>query len=321
VGDHVTVRDCVVRDCPGTGVSGAAVSGSFTLHGVEIHHCGAGSLAHQIYVATDNSRHPGAVFRMEFCYLHDGNGGNNVKSRAGRNEIYFNWIEGAYYHELDLIGADPTEQKAGTANLVREDSDVVGNVFYKPASSRGSIARIGTDGTGSSNGRFRFVNNTTVCDPGWAASSGVFKLQGPCESMEMHNNVFYHGGMRLFIVRKGNFPWGSADGITGSRNWIPAGSTGIPAGWTKTIQGTNPNFDNLAGFDFSPAANSPLRDAARLPTASSETFPFVAPLQTVKFLPPPRALYRPGSIHARPVNGVVDIGAFEYATGSPSVSR
>ncbi len=53
-----------------------------------------GISAHQIYMATDESAHPGSVFRMQFCYMHDGAGGNNVKSRSERNEIYYNWIEG-----------------------------------------------------------------------------------------------------------------------------------------------------------------------------------------------------------------------------------
>jgi hypothetical protein len=317
--DHVAVRDCVVRDCPGTGMSGAAVSGSFTLRGVEIFRCGAGTTAHQIYVASDNTRHPDAVFRMEFCFLHDGNGGNNVKSRVGRNEIHFNWIEGAAYHELDLIGAEPAEQKPGTADRVREDSDVVGNVFYKPASSRGGLARIGTDGAGASNGRFRFVNNTVVFDSGWTPGIGVFRLQGRCESVEMHNNVFYGGGTRLFLVRKAGFPWGRADSITGAHNWVPAGSTGIPAGWTKTILGNEPHFVNLAGFDFTPAPNSPLRDAALLPAESPAAFPFVTPLQTLKFLPSPRR--QPGLIRARPVTDALDIGAFEYSDAAGAASK
>jgi len=42
--------------------------------------------------------------------VHDGNGGNGVKSRAERNEIYYNWIEGSLYHELELIG--PTRRAA-----------------------------------------------------------------------------------------------------------------------------------------------------------------------------------------------------------------
>jgi hypothetical protein len=44
--------------------------------------------------------HPGSVFRLQYCFVHDANGGNNVKSRAERNEIYYNWLEGAVYHEL-----------------------------------------------------------------------------------------------------------------------------------------------------------------------------------------------------------------------------
>ena len=76
-------------------------------------------------MATDETAYPGAVFRMQHCYVHDANGGNNVKSRAERNEIYYNWIEGAYYHELELIGPDGQAE-----SLKREDSDVV--MFIDP---------------------------------------------------------------------------------------------------------------------------------------------------------------------------------------------
>lgn len=63
---------------------------------------------------------------------HHSNGGNNVKSRAERNEIYYNWIEDAYYHELELIGPDPGGAPDGwSEELKREDSDVVGNVLRK----------------------------------------------------------------------------------------------------------------------------------------------------------------------------------------------
>src|ERR1041384_8237829 len=55
-------------------------------------------------MATDETAFPGAVFRMQHCYVHDGNGGNNVKTRAERNEIYYNWIEGAAYRAVELSG-------------------------------------------------------------------------------------------------------------------------------------------------------------------------------------------------------------------------
>ena len=101
--DDITIRDSVVHDCPRQGILGADNdSGSILLERVEVHHCGGGDRDHQIYMATDEVAYPGSVFRMQFCWIHDGNGGNNVKSRAERNEIYSNWIEGAFYH-LSLI--------------------------------------------------------------------------------------------------------------------------------------------------------------------------------------------------------------------------
>ena len=88
-GDHITLRDSVVHDCPAQGILGADQdSGCFLLEYVEVHHCGGGDRDHQIYMATDEVAHPGAVFRMQYCYVHDANGGNSVKSRAERNEIY-----------------------------------------------------------------------------------------------------------------------------------------------------------------------------------------------------------------------------------------
>src|SRR6185436_5833994 len=98
-------------------------------------------------MATDEVAHPGAVFRLQHSYVHDsdfnnaGNGGNLIKSRAERNEIYYNWLENAFYHELELIGPDPNGAQAGwTEALKREDSDVVGNVIVH-RSAFGSVIR------------------------------------------------------------------------------------------------------------------------------------------------------------------------------------
>ncbi len=104
---------------------------------------------------------------MQYCYIHDANGGNAVKSRAERNEIYYNWIEGALYHELELIGPDPAGGVSEGA--AREDSDVVGNVLRKRNDF--AVVRFGGDGTGQSNGRYRFVNNTVITMPASRTSS------------------------------------------------------------------------------------------------------------------------------------------------------
>ncbi len=183
--DNIVIRDCVVHDCP-HGILGADEgSGDLTVEYCEIFACGEGDGRHQIYISTNENDYPGSVFRLRFCYIHDGTGGNNVKSRAERNEIYYNWLETPYYHNLELIGPDPA---GGVAeDKAREDSDVAGNVLIAQRYSRN--VRIGGDGTGQSFGRYRFMNNTFIhrnADP----ASQIFAHFG-VESVEMHNNVFY----------------------------------------------------------------------------------------------------------------------------------
>jgi hypothetical protein len=152
----ITIRDTVVHDCPGHGILGAdSDAGSLTLEYSEVYRTGSGSRRHGIYMATDETVYPGAVFRMQHCYVHDMNGGHAVKSRAERNEIYYNWIEGAYYRELELIGPD-----GQAPSRAREDSDVVGNVLVHRGTT--STVRIGGDGTGDTSGRYRFAWNTFI---------------------------------------------------------------------------------------------------------------------------------------------------------------
>src|SRR4029453_11388398 len=106
----------------------------------------------------DSRKYPGSVFRMQFCYIHDVLGGNAVKSRAERTELYYNWIEGAQYYEAELIGP------GGRCQGVREDADVVGNALIQTAQHESGVyvVRVGGDGTGETCGRYRFVNNLFV---------------------------------------------------------------------------------------------------------------------------------------------------------------
>ena len=117
---------------PPTGILGADWgSGSLTVEHSEVYRCGGGDRLHQIYTSADQDNYPDSVFRLQYSWIHDANGGNNVKSRAARNEIYYNRIEGAYYHELELIGAECCAE-----SVVREDSDVVGNLLVKKGAER-----------------------------------------------------------------------------------------------------------------------------------------------------------------------------------------
>lgn len=305
--NDVTVRDTVVHDCPAHGILGADTeSGSLTLDRVEVYRSGEGTRKHQIYVATDERMYPNAVFRMQHSYVHDSNGGNSVKSRAGRNEIYYNWIEGGTYHELELIGSEefPT-------NLLREDSDVVGNVLRK---TKGAFAvRFGGDGSGETKGRYRFVNNTVIADGG---TKYIFRLFDGLESVEMHNNVFASASATPFtLIRDVEAKWAKGHPIvTGSNNWVPTGMK-TPAQWTKTIAGSDPGFVNASALDYSPASGSALRNAGNNFPSSSSAAPFPNPLATASFIPPSRTIQAP---QTRANDGAIDIGALEVGSRQQS---
>ena len=170
-------------------------------------------------MATDEVAHPGSVFRMQYCYVHDANGGNNVKSRAERNEIYYNWIEGALYHELELIGPDPGGAPSGwTVDLKREDSDVVGNVLRKTGTS--FVARIGGDATGWSNGRYRFVNNTIITADGLGRGVPVVRpARERRDAQQHHRRERRLGGPNVMRADAGEFMWVNGTNIAGSNNW------------------------------------------------------------------------------------------------------
>lgn len=308
--DDLIIRDVLVRNCPAHGILGADQgSGSCLLEFVEVRNCGQGSSQHQIYMATDEVHHPGSVFRMQHCYLHDANGGNNVKSRAERNEIYYNWIEGGYYHELELIGCDGGD--TGNVHLKREDSDVAGNVLRKRRTAAGNdsnfaVTRIGGDGTGWTHGRYRFVNNTFLCGTG-----AVFRCFDTLESVEMHNNVFYRNGGGINLMRTVEAAWTQDTAvIAGSNNWVYQGAINIPPQWTGTILGTDPGFLEYASADFRPSPGSPLVNAGNGSPQGPPGFPFPNPLFPPAYQPP---LHQPIiAAWPRPVVSGLDIGAYEY---------
>jgi parallel beta-helix repeat protein/predicted outer membrane repeat protein len=317
----LTIRDCLIHDFPGMGILGADQgSGSLLVEYTEVYGCGYDGGIHQIYVATDEVNNPGSVFRMQHCYIHDANGGNNIKSRAERNEIYYNWIEGAFYHELELIGPE-WDACGGDQELAREDSDVVGNVLIKKQTAAGndpnfSVVRIGGDGTGESFGRYRFLNNTIICGTG-----SVFRMYDALESVEIQNNVFYNPTGNVLFKRTMEANWVTGqEVISGANNWTKTGTGELPVQLSGTILGDNPGFVYFAGENFFPSANSALINAGVLPTVSLPGFEFPNPLPQPLKLPPNGAIESVYAADNRITIGNIDIGAFEFQGGIPFYS-
>ena len=222
--DNLVVSNSIIHDAR-MGILGADHgSGSITVEYNEVYHNGTNGGHHNLYLAADEATHPDSVARVQNNYIHDANTGNGLKTRARRNEVYYNWFENNFYQSLELIGPDPEFGQVGdyyqfinTEALrainpeygeffQREDSDVVGNVIYH---TRGSLVRIGGDGTsdmsertgkvgpsyGQTYGRYRFVNNTFIDyedDTGKTTDPvQAIRIEFGVESVELYNNVFY----------------------------------------------------------------------------------------------------------------------------------
>ncbi|GAB2506678.1 hypothetical protein GCM10027084_21510 [Pseudoxanthomonas sangjuensis] len=325
---NVTVRDAYVHDCPSHGILGADQnSGSFTLEYSEIARAGAGTTRHSIYMQSDEVTFPDTVFRMRYNYIHDGNGGVLVRTRHQRSEIYYNWIENSVYGEMELIGPDCDTQKAGwTTNLRREDADVVGNVLVHTNSWQNAI-RIGGDLDGRSQGRVRLVNNTVVFARSGAANAVMVQLGAG--SLEMHNNVVYQtaAGSAPAIVRENpasevgqpdacepqsREPWSDGRKVAGSNNWVQTSATLVPAEWTGTLRGSDPQFADVAQRRLRPRQGSPLLAAGNNNPATPAAFPFPSPQPLPAYDPPLATKLAIGDAHPRLVlHGRIGIGALE----------
>jgi hypothetical protein len=321
-GDNIKVRGCVIHGCNHGLIGYGTGTGNVTVEYCEFYGNGVptgGATQHQIYMATDEFSHPGSIFRLQYCYLHDGVEGDNVKTRSQRNEIYYNWIElaGTSGHGLGLFAPDPEDNADVTVTTAREDADVVGNVIIQ---SRNACARIGGDTPGyPTNGRYRFVNNTFVLT---GTRGDAIRTFNTIETLEMFNNVIYgpSSGSDIRVLNDADGAWvHSPRSVTGSCNWVVTGATMVPAAaeWSNTLRGSTSPFVNAGTKDFRPGTGSALVNAGAASTPTIVLYPFPSPLFPPAYLPPQAALIDTGSAVHRPNDGTIDIGAFEAS--SPAV--
>ncbi len=320
-GHNIIVRNCVIHDCNHGLIGYGSGTGNVTVEYCEFYGNGVptgGATQHQIYMATDEIAHPGATFRLQFSYLHNGVEGDNVKSRAERNEIYYNWIElaGSSGHGLGLFAPDPDDNAQVDINTAREDADVVGNVIIQ---ARNACARIGGDWVGiPTNGRYRFVNNTFILTGG---RGDVIRTFNTVETLEMYNNVVYNinDGADIRVLNDADGEWVHAPrSVIGSHNWIVDGASRVPGDgeWQNTLRGSASPFLDVENKNYGPKDEGPLVNAGVGTTPTIEEHPFSDPLLSPVFHPPVATLIPFGVAEARPAKAVLDIGAFETGGGA-----
>ncbi len=236
--------------------------------------------------------------------------GNALKDRSAGLIVRYNWIE-AGNRQLDLVDGEDSI-------LIRNAPEyrktfVYGNILIEPdGAGNNQITHYGGDSGNTPNyrkGTLYFYNNTIVSTR--SGNTTLFRLSTNEETCDARNNIFYNtaSGTNLALIDDTGI-------LTISHNWLKPNwriSHGTPTGTVNnngtSVQGTSPNFVNEITQDFRLASNSAAINAGTNLLAD------VLPVNNVI-----RHYVKHQQSEARPVNGVLDIGAYEFGTASVQIT-
>jgi len=309
-GESITVRDCELTDS-GNGFfvasSDALASRNILVEGCFIHDNGnVGSIfEHNLYVAGI-----GMTFQHNrLGPLLPGASGNNLKDRSAGLVVRYNWIEGGN-RQLDLVDGEDSA-------LIRSDprygqTHVYGNVLIEPdaAGNRQLIHYGGDSGTTANyrKGTLWLYGNTFISRRTDANRTTLVRLSTNSETCDARDNIVSlpaAAGTSLSLM--------DTDGVLRfSHNWMEPGyrvSFGTFSGTVSddgsSVTGTNPGFVDEAAQDFHLAAGSTCRDAG------TPLDPAVLPEHTLM-----EEYLVHQSATARPDDGALDLGAYEFCSAS-----
>jgi len=228
---NVVIRDCYLHHCD-IGIFGDDRE-TATIEACEVAFNSTAKwngYAHNFYM------HGNRVV-LRHCYIHDCPYGQNYKTRAHYNELWYNWIVDSHQGEVGPVD--------GRGETDRPNSNVlmVGNVIVSPPKRTGNPSKFVLFGSelkgGSHDGTLFMFHNTLI-----AGSPEIIfvQLYDVKARAVIRNNVFY-GSKR--ILRNARKPLS----VVGSHNWVPADAD-VPKEFTDTITGTAPGFLNLRKRDF-----------------------------------------------------------------------
>jgi hypothetical protein len=307
-GENITVRNCKLHDSANgffvaSGDDG--VSRNILVEGNYIVGNGVvGSIfQHNNYTAAVN-----ITFQYNrFGPPRAGAPGVNLKDRSAGLVVRYNWIEGGN-RNLDLVDG---EDSAIIRNAPEYRKTLVyGNVFIKQDGGNNQSVHYGGDSGTTADyrkGKLYFYNNTLYSIR--AGTTVVMRLSTNEETCDARNNIFFNtsaGSNLALLAESGTLTVANNWAKTGWRNSHEGAFNGSVAGGATMVTGSAPGFVDGASQDFRLMSSSPAINAGTALHAD------VLPTYDVV-----RQYLQHQSSVGRPVNGVFDIGAFEFLSVAP----
>jgi hypothetical protein len=233
--------------------------------------------------------------------------GVNLKDRSAGLVVRYNWIEGGN-RNLDLV--DGEDSSIIRAAPEYRKTFVYGNILIKQDGGNNQAVHYGGDsGTVADyrKGKLYFYNNTLYSLR--AGTTVVMRLSTNEEQCDARNNIFYNtaaGTSLAMLAESGTLAIANNWAKTGWRNSHEAAFNGSVTGGTTTVAGTAPGFVDASAQDFRLLSTSPAVNAGT--TLHADVLPTNALI---------RQYAQHQSSIARPVNGAIDIGAFEFSSAAP----
>ena len=177
------------------------------------------------------------------CYIHDSMYGQNYKSRAHYNELWYNWIIDSMEGEVGPVDGRGATDQPNSHTLM------VGNVIVSRPDRNGNAAKfvlMGSELGGSHQGTLYMFYNVLIA----GTSRIVFiQLDDPLTHADIKYNIFM-GSPKILEKRF------EESSVTGMYNWLPNDAR-IPKGFSESIQGQEPGFVNIGQRNFSLNPDSP----------------------------------------------------------------
>lgn len=297
-GEHIVLRNLVIHDS-GNGLFASHAACDVT---VEFCHIFDNGNEGSIYEHNNYTEANGIVFQYNHLGpLRSGCDGNNLKDRSASTVVRYNWIEGGN-RQLDLVDSSHLSSEDGYFTTF-----VYGNVLVEHEGEGNSqIIHYGGDSGDTSlyrKGTLHLYNNTIVSTR--TGNTTLVRLSSAGETADVRNNII------LVTAEGSRLAMSNADGTVDLRNnWMKTGwqdshstLTGEVNDLGGNITGDAPGFEDLDAQDYHLLATSDCIHAST--DLASAALPDHILLQQY---------VRHRGTEPRPVDGVLDMGAFETCT-------